>query len=98
MLVRPKIKCPAYSRMVRGPQKTLAELIAALDSSTLTLADILKDLEWASRERERLRVKEARKRERTRTAKEAKNGLTEHEARAIRAGQPKSPDSGNASV
>jgi hypothetical protein len=81
--------------MVKAAKKTLAELIAALDSSTLTLADILHDLEWASRERERCRLKDERKRKALKEAKEAnerRNGLTEHEARAIRAGQPIPPE------
>jgi len=62
--------------MVKAAKKTLAELIAALDSSTLTLADILHDLEWAARERERCRLKDTRKRKAMKESKEAATAAT----------------------
>lgn len=57
--------------MPKVEKKTLAELIAALDSSTLTLADILHDLEWAARERKRCKVKDEKYKQKAKEAKEA---------------------------
>lgn len=51
-------------------QQSLADMVQVLDSG-ITLGDILYDLGWVRKERERQRNKEARKRQRTKQAKEA---------------------------
>ena len=51
-------------------KKTVAELLASLDLNAMTFESMIRDLDWAARERERLRVKDARYRKIAKEEKE----------------------------
>lgn len=74
-----KINLRFLNRMVRV-KKTIPELLAGLDMKSITFESMLRDLDWAARERERLRVKDARYRQIAKEAKEKAAALAQQAA------------------